>query len=54
LRGAALEAFGQRELLEVIDMTAFVTEQRDLLLRTGLTQLRTPVEHPYQGQTTSA
>lgn len=47
LRGAALEAFGRRELREVIDMTAFVAEQRDALQRNGATGLLTPVERPY-------
>ena len=48
LRGSALEAFGARELLEVIDLTAFVAEQRARLLSAGLSQLRTPVEHVYR------
>jgi len=47
LRGAVLEDFGKRELLEVIDMTAFVAEQRELMSRTGLGELRTPVERAY-------
>ncbi|MBO0750661.1 MAG: DUF4291 domain-containing protein [Bradyrhizobiaceae bacterium] len=47
LKGAVLEAFGRRELIDVIDMTAFVAAQRDELRRTGLTQLRTPVEQTY-------
>lgn len=47
LRGSMLEAFGKRELLEVIDFTAFVAEQRAALLSAGPSQLRTPVEHVY-------
>jgi len=47
LRGAVLEDFGKRELLEVIDMTAFVAEQRDLISRVGLGELKTPVERVY-------
>jgi len=52
LRGAVLEDFGKRELLEVIDMTTFVAEQRELLSRAGrsragLGELRTPVERVY-------
>jgi uncharacterized protein DUF4291 len=47
LRGAALEDFGKRELLEVIDMTAFVAEQLELLSRVGVSELRTPVERVY-------
>ncbi len=43
LRG---EAFGKRELLEVIDMTEFVAEQRAHALL-GTAELRTPVERVY-------
>ena len=47
LRGSLLDAFGKRELLEVIDMTEFVAEQRAALLSAGPSTLRTPVEHVY-------
>ena len=47
LRGPVLEDFGKRELLEVIDMTAFVSAQRALLSRIGVDELRTPVERVY-------
>jgi len=47
LRGPVLEDFGKRELLEVIDMTAFVAEQLDLISRVGVGELRTPVERIY-------
>ena len=47
LRGPVLEDFGKRELLEVIDMTAFVSEQRELMSRVGIGELRTPVERLY-------
>jgi Domain of unknown function (DUF4291) len=47
LRGSVLEAFGKRELLDVIDMTAFVAAQRDELQRKGVAQLRTPAERTY-------
>lgn len=47
LRGSALEAFGKRELLEVLDMTEFVAAQREQFLRTGPAHLRTPVERIY-------
>jgi hypothetical protein len=47
LRGSALEAFGRRELLDVIDMTEFVGAQRQQLLTVGLAQLETPVERKY-------
>lgn len=46
LRGTMLEAFGQRELLEVIDMTEFVTTQRNIL-SVDAAQLLTPVERIY-------
>jgi hypothetical protein len=47
LRGPLLEDFGKRELLEVIDLTEFVSEQRALLSRVGIGELRTPVERVY-------
>jgi len=47
LRGTMLAEFGKRELLEVIDMTDFVAEQRDLMSRVGVGELRTPVERVY-------
>jgi hypothetical protein len=47
LRGSVLEAFGRRELLDVIDMTEFVAVQRQQLLTLGLAQLKTPVERTY-------
>jgi hypothetical protein len=47
LRGAVLQAYGQHELLEVIDLSEFVVEQRNQLQETGVTQLRTPRERVY-------
>jgi hypothetical protein len=47
LRGPVLEDFGKRELLEVIDMTAFVCEQRELTARVGISELRIPVKRVY-------
>jgi hypothetical protein len=47
LRGPVLEDFGRRELIEVIDLTEFVTEQRELLSRIGVGELQTPVERVY-------
>ena len=47
LRGETLRAFGRRELLEVIDMTDFVSAQREYLSPTGLSLLRTPAERVY-------
>jgi hypothetical protein len=46
LRGSVLEAFGTRELLEVIDLSEFVTEQRGALSR-GVSALLTPRERVY-------
>jgi hypothetical protein len=48
LRGGALEAYGQSELLDVIDMTTFVAEQRTALAGFGVTKLITPLESIYQ------
>jgi hypothetical protein len=47
LRGPVLEEFGKRELIEIIDMTEYVSEQRGLLSRVGIGVLRTPVERVY-------
>jgi hypothetical protein len=47
LRGEVLEAFGKHELLEVIDMTEFVAEQRPHVASAGFADLRTPVEQEY-------
>jgi hypothetical protein len=47
LRGPVLEDFGKRELIEIIDMTAFVSGQRELMSRVGIGELRTPVERVY-------
>lgn len=47
LRGAVLAEFGKRELLEVVDMTAFVAEQREKLSHDGIGELRMPVERVY-------
>ena len=42
-----LEAFSKRELLEVIDMTEFVAEQRARAGASGFAGLQTPVERVY-------
>jgi hypothetical protein len=47
LRGPALEAFGQRELLEVLDLSEFVAERRVELLSGGIATLCTPRERTY-------
>ncbi|AMV17967.1 DUF4291 domain-containing protein [Planctomyces sp. SH-PL14] len=48
LRGLTLEAFGQRELLEVQDISEFVAEQRHALASRGVTALQTPRERVYR------
>ncbi len=48
LRGAILEEFGKRELLEVIGMSAFVAEQRAALASGGPSALVLPAEHVYR------
>ena len=48
LRGDTLEAFGRRELLEVIDLTEFVAEQREGLASRGVAGLVTPRERVYR------
>lgn len=47
LRGEVLEAFGRRELVDVIDVSEFVVEQR-ALLSSGLSALVTPQERVYR------
>jgi hypothetical protein len=47
LRGDVLEAFGRRELLEVVDLSSFVAEQRERL-SSGVSTLVTPRERVYQ------
>src|SRR4051794_29086731 len=44
LRGEVLEAYSKRELLEVIDMTEFVGEQRLHAASTQVANLRAPLE----------
>jgi hypothetical protein len=48
LRGEVLEVFGQRELLEVIDLTEFVAGQRASLAGAGVSSLTTPRERIYR------
>ena len=47
LRGDVLETFGRRELLEVIDLSEFVAEQRERLASRGVAELVTPRERVY-------
>lgn len=47
LRGPVLEAFGTTELLEVIDLSAFVAEQREAVDGLRLSALLTPRERVY-------
>ena len=47
LRGGVLEAFGRRELVEVIDLSDFVAEQRSVLAARGASALITPRERVY-------
>jgi hypothetical protein len=48
LRGESLEAFGRRELVEVLDVSGFVAEQRERLATAGVTALATPHERVYR------
>jgi hypothetical protein len=47
LRGEALEAFGRRELVEVLDLSAFVAGQRAALGGGGTAAVVTPRERVY-------
>lgn len=48
LHGDVLAAYGKRECVEIIDMTAFVAEQRPRATSPGFSQLLTPVERVYR------
>jgi hypothetical protein len=48
LRGAVLEAFGGSELVEVLDVSEFVAEQRERLSLGGASALVTPRERVYR------
>jgi hypothetical protein len=48
LRGEVLEAFGRQELVEVIDLSEFVGEQRARLTAGGVSALLTPREQVYR------
>jgi hypothetical protein len=48
LRGKTLEAFGRRELLEVIDLSDFVVEQRMRHLSGEISAIMTPRERVYR------
>lgn len=47
LRGAALESYGKREIIQIIDMTAFVAEQRPHIGDWKNETLVTPAESVY-------
>lgn len=47
LRGSVLEAYGESELIGVVDMTEFVRTQRDVLLRSRPAPILLPVERVY-------
>lgn len=47
LRNEVLEAFAKRELIEVIDLSDFIAEQRSILLSTKHAALLTPRERVY-------
>lgn len=47
LRGAALENYGKREALEIIDLSEFVAEQRPFAASWDQGELQTPVEQVY-------
>jgi hypothetical protein len=47
LRGQMLEAYGKREIIEIIDMSAFVSEQRANVQHWQAGKLMTPCERVY-------
>lgn len=48
LRGEVLEAFGRKELIEVVDLSEFVAEQRERLSADGESALMMPRERVYR------
>jgi hypothetical protein len=48
LRGEVLEAFARRELVEIIDLSKFVAEQRERLSSADVSALVTPLERVYR------
>ena len=47
LRGAALEAYGKREIVQILDMSEFVAEQRANVRQWQNGKLLTPLESVY-------
>lgn len=47
LRGQSLEQFGKHEILEILDISPFVAEQRGNTIKQRLPELITPVERIY-------
>jgi hypothetical protein len=48
LRGAMLEAYGKREIIEIVDMSEFVAAQRGNAVRERMDELITPLERLYR------
>jgi hypothetical protein len=48
LRGATLESYGTREIVEIVDMSEFVAAQRAHVVQNRLDDLITPLERPYR------
>jgi hypothetical protein len=48
LRGATLEAYGKREIVEIIDMSEFIASQRENTVNERYNQLMTPIEQVYR------
>ena len=47
LRGRTLKDFGKREILEILDISGFVSEQRENISAEQIADLITPIEHVY-------
>jgi len=48
LRGAALDAYGRGEIVEILDMSGFVATQRENCVHERLKDLILPFERPYR------
>lgn len=53
IRGNTLEEYGKKEILEIIDLSEFVAEQRNFAPTWEDGNLHTPVERPYLPERTS-
>jgi len=54
LRGAMLESFGKKEIVEIVDMSEFVAAQYANVVQGNIEDLLTPLERPYRPNGTAS